>query len=244
MKALILAAGRGSRMEEMTDDAPKCLVRLQGKPLLEWQLAALKAAGIEDIGIVTGYRRELLSSYGLQEFHNPRWAETNMVTSLECAQEWLTSEPCIVSYSDIFYEPAAVKLLVESTATMAITYDPNWLSLWTARFGDPLLDAETFRIKESNTLVEIGRKPRSVQDIQGQYMGLLKFTPQSWIEIQNIRAELNPAQRDRMHCTGTLQAMVERGNVPVQALRYEGKWGEVDTQSDLAVFQRTLIGSI
>lgn len=240
MKALILAAGRGSRMRDMTDEAPKCLVRLKGKPLLEWQITALEAAGINDIGIVTGYRQELLSNYGLQEFHNPRWAETNMVSSLECAQEWLANEPCIVSYSDIFYEPAAVRLLMESTATMAVTYDPNWLSLWTARFGDPLLDAETFRINENEVLVEIGGKPKAVKEVQGQYMGLLKFTPQAWVEIQNMRAELDPTRRDKMHCTGTLQAMIERGNVPVQAVRYEGKWGEIDTPSDLDVFQRTV----
>ncbi|TWD50744.1 choline kinase [Agrobacterium vitis] len=240
MKALILAAGRGSRMKDMTDEAPKCLVQLEGKPLLEWQLLALRKAGIEEIGIVTGYRHELLSGYGLQTFHNPRWAQTNMVSSLECAGQWLEDAPCIVSYSDIVYEPSAVKLLMESQASMAITYDPNWLSLWTRRFGDPLLDAETFRIDRNGILLEIGEKPKSVDEIQGQYMGLLKFTPQSWAEIKALRAQLEPEERDSMHCTGTLQAVIARGKVPVQAIRYVGHWAEVDTTDDLDVSKAIL----
>ena len=96
MRAIILAAGRGSRMNDLTDDRPKCLVELRGKPLLEWQLAAIREAGITEIAIVTGYKRELLARYELTEFHNPRWAETQMLSSLAYAKKWLESSPSIV----------------------------------------------------------------------------------------------------------------------------------------------------
>ena len=65
MKANILAAGRGSRMKHLTDERPKCLIEFNGKPLLEWQLEAIRAAGIDEIGIITGYKREMLNGYGL-----------------------------------------------------------------------------------------------------------------------------------------------------------------------------------
>ena len=130
MKAIILAAGRGSRMGGLTDTQPKGLVSLRGKPLLEWQLASLRAAGIHEIALVTGYRHEALSPYGLPMFHNPDWRRTNMVTSLACAREWLQAEACIVSYSDIFYEANAVRKLMDSDAALALTYDPDWLRLW------------------------------------------------------------------------------------------------------------------
>ena len=175
MKAIILAAGRGSRMKHLTDERPKCLIEFNGKPLLEWQLEAIRAAGIDEIAIVTGYKREMLTGYGLVEFHNPEWATTQMVSSLCCANEWLEANTCIVSYSDIFYEASAVRSLIESKADISLTYDPNWLELWTKRFGDPLLDAETFRLNPDGTLAEIGKKPKTVEEIQGQYMGLLKF---------------------------------------------------------------------
>jgi choline kinase len=234
MKAVILAAGRGSRMKDLTDECPKCLVELKGKALLDWQLEALRGAGINDIAIVTGYKRELLLDRGLVEFHNPRWAETNMVSSLACAEIWLKNEPCIVSYSDIFYSSAAVQSLINCTSALAVTYDPNWLELWTRRFGDPLLDAETFRLTPSHTLAEIGDKPRSVIEVQGQYMGLLKFAPEGWAEIETIRASLTSAQRDRMHMTGTLQLVIQRGRVSIDAVAYNGVWGEIDSPEDLA----------
>ena len=95
MKAIILAAGRGSRMKNMTNEQPKCLVDLNGKTLLERQLESLKKAGIEDIGIVTGYKHEMLKKYELVEFHNPLWEKTQMVSSLACASEWLKKDECI-----------------------------------------------------------------------------------------------------------------------------------------------------
>lgn len=237
MKAIILAAGRGSRMKDLTDERPKCLVELRGKALLDWQLEALRTAGITEIAIVTGYKRELLANRGLVEFHNARWAETNMVSSLAFAQDWLQAEPCIVSYSDIFYSPMAVQSLMTCAASLAVTYDPNWQALWTQRFGDPLLDAETFRLTPEHNLAEIGNKPTSVDEVQGQYMGLLRFTPEGWAEVLRIRTGLPSDQCDRMHMTGTLQLLIDAKRIQIKAIPYEGAWGEIDLAADLGVYE-------
>ena len=236
MKAIILAAGRGSRMKDLTDSRPKCLVEVRGKSLLDWQLEALRAAGIVNIAIVTGFQREQLQEFGLTEFNNPRWAETQMVSSLACAESWLSAGPCVVSYSDIFYSPDAVRSLMACPAALAVTYDKNWLALWTRRFGDPLLDAETFRLNRDATLAEIGNKPSSLDQIEGQYMGLLRFTPEAWAEIIRLRDGMSEETRNRMHMTGTLQKVIEAGRIPIAAIPYEGDWGEVDSGDDLAVF--------
>jgi choline kinase len=237
MKAIILAAGRGSRMKSLTDERPKCLVELHGKTLLDWQLESLREAGISEIAIVTGYKRELLVNRELVEFHNMRWAETNMVSSLACAEEWLQTEPCIVSYSDIFYSPTAVSLLTRCLAPLAVTYDPNWLKLWTQRFGDPLLDAETFRLTPEHTLAEIGNKPTLVSEVQGQYMGLLRFTPEGWMEVQRIRSNLTLEQCDKIHMTGILQRVIEANYLTILAVPYLGEWGEIDSADDLNAYQ-------
>jgi choline kinase len=241
MKAVILAAGRGSRMKALTDELPKCLVELRGKSLLDRQLKALREAGIGEIAIVTGYKRELLSKRGLFEFHNPRWAETNMVSSLACAQEWLQANPCIVSYSDIFYNSSAVESLMSSTAGLAVTYDPHWLKLWKKRFKDPLTDAETFRMNSEKTIVEVGNKPKSLSEVEGQYMGLLRFTPAGWDEVLRIRAGLSASECDQMHMTGTLQKVIKAGRVAIEAVPYELSWGEVDSAKDLAVYQKPVM---
>tara|TARA_B110000858_G_C17765127_1_gene456609 strand:+ start:110 stop:829 length:720 start_codon:yes stop_codon:yes gene_type:complete len=237
MRAVILAAGRGSRMKNLTDERPKCLVELHGQVLLERQLEALRAAGINEIAIVTGYKRELLTNRGLVEFHNARWAETNMVASLVCAEEWLNEGSCIVSYSDIFYSPLAVKSLMGCDAALALTYDPNWLELWKSRFNDPLSDAETFRLKPQGILAEIGSKPKSVDEVQGQYMGLLRFTPEGWAEVIRIRSGLTSEQCDNMHMTATLQKVIEANRLMIAALPYLGFWGEVDVKEDIDVYE-------
>jgi choline kinase len=224
-------------MGDLTDERPKCLVEIKGQPLLDWQLAALRGAGVTEIGVVTGYRRELLASRGLVEFHNPRWRETQMVTSLECASDWLEAGPCIVSYSDIFYSAEAVSSLLTAAASIAITYDPNWLDLWRSRFDDPLSDAETFRLSPDGCLAEIGQRPSSLDEVEGQYMGLLHFTQSGWAEICRVRSSMPPLERDRLHMTGTLQRVLEGGRVRVQAIPYRGTWGEVDSASDLAAAQ-------
>lgn len=234
--AIILAAGRGSRMGELGDAQPKCLLRLGGRSLLERQIGALRAAGIAHIAIVTGYRAELLAGRAERAFHNPAWERGNMVASLACAGAWLRAHPCVVSYADIFYQPAAVRALIDSPAELAITYDPDWLALWTRRFGDPLLDAETFRLAADGRLLEIGRRPGTLEEIDGQYMGLLRLTPAGWAEIQRLRRQMAPRQRAAMHMTATLQRVLEAGRVAVSALPYHGEWGEVDTARDLAAY--------
>jgi choline kinase len=160
-----------------------------------------------------------------------------MVSSIACAEDWLQVEPCFVSYSDIFYGSAAVTSLMTCEASLAVTYDPDWQALWTKRFGDPLLDAETFRLTPEKTLAEIGKRPASVDEVEGQYMGLLRFTPEGWAEVTRVRAVLTSHQRDKMHMTGTLQEVIAAGRVAIAAVPYTGEWGEVDSADDLDAYR-------
>ena len=236
MKALILAAGRGSRMNELTEDRPKCLIELNGKPLLEWQIEALNEAGITDIGIVVGYKGDLINPEAVVKFWNQRWNVTNMVTSLACANEWLSEHTCIVCYSDIFYKKNAIEALLNCSADLAITYDPNWRALWEKRFDDPLDDAETFRLRSGNLLSEIGNKPSAISEIEGQYMGLLRISPKGWSEMTRIRRRLGCDRFNNIHMTHMLQLIIDRGSLDIEALPYEEEWAEFDSPTDLRQF--------
>ena len=236
MKAIILAAGRGSRMLAATEDRPKGLVEVAGKPLLDRQITALTAAGVTEIAAVTGYRGDMIASRPLTCFANPRWAETNMVASLTAAAEWLRAAPCLVSYSDIFYSPKAPQVLARTEADIAITYDPHWLDLWQARFADPLSDAETFLLAGNGTLADIGANPLSLAEVQGQYMGLLRFTPKGWGAVEAILAGLDPARRDRLDMTSLLRLLLAAGQ-PIAAIAAPWPWGEVDAETDRALYE-------
>jgi choline kinase len=236
MKAIILAAGRGSRMGDATSDQPKCLTVLCGKPLLDWQLEALRGAGVDTLGLVRGYMREKLAREGVETFDNPRWADTNMVASLTCACAWLSSDVCLVSYSDIVYPASTAKALARAQHEIAISYLVPWRSLWEARFKDPLLDAETFRVDATGRLREIGARALSLEEIQGQYMGLLRVTPRGWRHAEDLLTNLDPAQRDRLDVTSMLRLLLERGHA-IGAVPAEHPWYEVDSQSDLKLYQ-------
>jgi choline kinase len=237
MKGIILAAGRGSRMLSLTNDKPKCLNELNGKPLLEWQLEALKKGGVSDFAIVTGYKSEKFLNYDATKFHNKNWEKTNMVKSLECADKWLSRFECIISYSDIFYESTAIELLINSTASMAITYDPNWLELWKKRFNFPLMDAETFTIDESSFLTEIGNKPDINSIIMGQYMGLLKISPFVWKLMKSALKQIPKQEHDILQMTHFLQKLIINDNFKINAIPYHGKWWEFDSENDFIKFE-------
>lgn len=233
-RGIILAAGRGSRMGAATEDQPKCRTMLHGQSLLDWQLTGLRGAGLREIGLVRGYLAD--SFYEpLHYFENRRWAETNMVASLACAASWLRVFPCIVSYSDIVYQPRSVERLIACDDDIAITYDPNWLALWNLRFDDPLSDAETFRI-QNGLVVEIGDRTHDLTEIQGQFMGLMRIAPAGWNRIEDLVASLDRAVADRLDMTGLLKKLISVG-VRVTGVPVAESWGEVDTVSDLERYQ-------
>lgn len=226
-------------MHGLTDERPKCLVALGGRPLLEWQLRALHAAGLGPVGAVTGYLAEQLAPRVDHTFHSVNWAHTNMVRSLMCAREWLESDMTVVSYADIFYSAATVERLAATEADIAISYDPSWLSLWQERFADPLSDAESFLADDRGLLQDIGRRVGDLSEIQGQYMGLLRFSPAGWQRVDTLLHTLPASQIDRLDMTGLLQRLLE-GGAQIAVVPCAGPWGEIDSGDDLTVYEQMI----
>ncbi|MDH5546991.1 MAG: phosphocholine cytidylyltransferase family protein [Gammaproteobacteria bacterium] len=233
MKAIILAAGRGSRMGNLTERQPKCFTELHGKRLIDWQLSALEGENIKQISIVVGYRAENFD-LDLRYFRNDRWQETNMVVSLLAADDWLDSDTCLVSYSDIVYSKDTVEKLAHSNGDIAVAYDPNWRKLWEMRFKNPLDDAETFRLSDYK-IVEIGNRSSSIEEIEGQYIGLMKFTKEGWRKIRSYLSRYSQPEVDKMDVTSLLQRLIidrhEIVGVPISQ-----PWYEVDSESDLRMY--------
>lgn len=239
MKIIILAAGRGSRLGERTKDRPKCMCTLQGRTLLDRCLETLDKAGVRrsDVGIVTGYRSEMFALPDVTFFHNADWESTNMFVSLTEARDWLTREPCVVCYSDIVFSPSALKALIQSDAPLAITSYEGYWALWERRMGNPLEDLETFRADESGRLLEIGGKPRCREDIHGQFMGLLRFTPESWKWVEETIRQPLPKPVQKLDMTTLLEGMVCLG-YSIQTIPTGDLWLECDSEADIEVYER------
>lgn len=241
MKAIILAAGQGTRLRPLTNDRPKCLVELAGKPLLDYQLATLRGAGIHDIHIVAGYRGEQLKRPGLTHHLNPDYASTNMVTTLFTAEAAMTDEcDLIISYGDIIYEPKVLNTLLDCGAPICLAVDKAWRRYWAARMEYPLSDAETLKLVDGNRIIELGKKPETYDDIQGQYTGLIKVRADrvpafvsAWHQMDK-NAIYDGKDYPNMYMTSFLQHLINSGWETCAAL-IENGWAEVDCSEDLAV---------
>ncbi len=229
MKGIVLAAGRGQRMGPVTDDRPKCMLQVHGRALLDWAQQALQQAGIRDIGVVTGYRREAVRFDGTR-WHNAHWSDSNMVASLCCAEDWLHRHECLVSYSDVVCAPTDVRLLQQCAGDVVVLQDPDWLQQWSMRFDDPLSDAESFKM-QGDRVVDIGRRGVTLDQIQGQYMGLLKITPNGWRQLKHTLDAMHTARVEQLDMTALLQSHIQRGG-RVMACAAQSPWFEVDNAHD------------
>lgn len=229
VRGLVLSAGRGSRLGAATENRPKALVSVRGRTLLERQVHSLRSAGASEVGCVVGWHADAFEGeLGLDRlFTNPDWSTTSMVESLMAAEEWLTDDVCLVSYGDIIYSGRDAAALTRCEADIAIAQDPHWLESWLRRFDNPLEDAETFVATAEGWVTDIGRRPRILTEVQGQYIGLLLFTPQGWAVTRERAAE---GPRDM---TGLLGAIIDSGDARVRSVRLRDPWWEFDRPVDL-----------
>jgi L-glutamine-phosphate cytidylyltransferase len=240
-RGLILAAGRGSRLGPRTDRGPKCLLTLGGRTLLDWQIAALRAAGVAEIAVVVGYRGAMIDRPDLRRYRNERWAASNMVRSLLCARDWWCDAACVIAYGDIAFHPDHVVRLARAPGEIAITCDLAWRSLWEERFERPEEDAESLRV-ENGVVVEIGapvHDREGLDAVSGQYMGLVQLRPSGSRAILDSVARRTDADVDRLQMTELLGALARDG-VPIEAVPVDGRWCEVDRGTDLELYETRL----
>jgi len=240
-RALILAAGRGSRAGSVTANRPKCLLPLAGHPLLDWQLMALKKAGISEIRLVTGYLANRLAPYRLESFHNSHWNTSSIVSSLLVASHWLQESASLVAYSDIVYHPDWIELLKSAPGDITIAYDTMWRQLWEERFEHAEVDAESFR-EDDGVVSEIGQKVTSLDSIQGQYIGLIKLTPSGWSQILTCLSGISEQEVRGLDVTALLAHLIASG-ARVRGVSIAGRWCEVDTVKDLMLYESRIRSS-
>ena len=236
MRAIILVAGRGSRLPKKLSLNPKSFLKIGDQTIIEKLIKNFHRSGINKIALVTGYKRYKFKKFCLKTFHNEKWKKTNMVFSLNKADSWLKRYKCIVSYGDIFYEKKALKNLINSKGPISVSYDPLWKKLWKKRFKKVLDDAETFRIKNKNIL-EIGKKTNKINDIQGQYMGLIKFEPRGWKKFKACLKKDFDNKFSNLYLTDILQKLINK-KILLKGVKFTGKWAEVDSKNDYTVMKK------
>lgn len=242
-QAIILAAGQGTRLRPITDDKPKCLTPLDGKSLLARQTDVLQSAGIDDIVVIGGYRIDQIKALGYQCHENPSYESTNMVSTLFCAEQLMSGrEDLLICYGDIIYQPNNLITLLQSEAEIALMVDKDWRQLWELRLDDPLSDAETLKLDDEGHVLELGKKPKSYDEIQGQYTGLIKVRKDKVQDFIHFYHDMDKDKNydgqdfDNMYMTSFIQQLIDNG-WEVKSAEVSNGWLEIDSVSDLEIYQ-------
>ena len=245
MRALILAAGQGTRLRPLSFDRPKCMVPFLGQPLVKHPLSALQACGIEDVSFVTGYQSDVIEQLGYRSVRNDDFARTNMVASMFTSWESFDgSDDLVICYSDIVYEREVLETLLKCEASVATAIDVvRWLALWSLRMEDPLADLETVKFRDDGSLQELGKTPGNLDDIEGQFMGLIKLSRDIQSDLLEFyqsmdRAKVYDGQTfGNMYMTSFLQALIDSG-WSIFGAQCKAGWLEIDSTSDLEIYER------
>lgn len=224
---IILAAGTGTRLRPLTENLPKCMVPLHGTPLIQWQVKAAREAGFKDIIVVGGHYHENLKVPETRIILNPNFASTNMVESLLYASDFF-GNGFIMSYGDIVCHPLVIKKLLESPHDISVIIDLDWKEYWQQRFNNILSDAESLQLNKQGEIVSIGQSIGDISEIQGQYIGLVKFQGNG---IKQLRDQIGKILKN-MYMTALLQSLINKGD-PIHSISIQGNWLEIDSLSDL-----------
>jgi choline kinase len=258
-RAIIVAAGRGRRLENETDDIPKCMVLVAGKPILHWQLEALAAAGVDDVVVVRGYRGDRISVAGhpVRFVENPEWAHNNILASLLYAASEM-ADGFFFSYADIVFAPAVAAQLARETAAVpqpevALVVDRRWQEAYEGRTEHPVSEAELARVVESPAglaVARVGKQAVAREQAAGEFIGLARFSAAGASALRDVWAKAlreggldapfgRAAALRNAYLTDALNAMADRG-VRLAPVFIDGTWREIDTRQDLASAERAV----
>lgn len=253
MRAVILAAGQGTRLRPLTDERPKCMVEVNGKPLIQWQIDCMVECGIQpkEILILTGYQESVIKEYinysDITFISNPDYMTTNMVYTLMQAKNLLKVEnDIILAYGDIIYKKEILQKLLSSKEALSVIVDVDWLSYWMQRMENPLEDAETLKMNKHKYLEEIGKKPVCLEDIEAQYIGLMRFQKEGVQDIFRFYKKICE-QDDKamsydyktMYMTDLLQGLIEN-STKIKGIEINRGWYEIDCYNDLKIVENEL----
>ena len=242
MRAIIVAAGMGSRLRPYTDDRPKTLVPVGGKPMLARQIEAYWSAGVTDFSIIRGYLKDRLVVPGAELIDNNDYASNNILVSLFHGVHRMDEPQGFVSsYGDIVFGKEAVRAVLDTPGDLVLCVDRQWKSIYEGRDQHPLVEAEVCRC-EGDRVVRVGKKTVPVDQAHGEYIGLFRASAvgaRQLVERYQARVATHldqpygtaPSLR-RAYVTDLFNDLIADG-VAINVAYIDGGWREIDTVQDL-----------
>ena len=227
-KAVLLAAGRGTRMRELTLDLPKPMLPVRGRPILDYIVEGLRAAGVEEVLIVVGYRADVVTGhFGDGTGHGVRVSYATQVTQdgtgrvVELAKEFAGGDGFILSYGDILIDPSNYRVLAAPGAEEAIV---------TVKYSEDVSKGGAVFVNEAFDLVDLREKPKPGEPTSPWYnAGVYFFRP----SIFEFTARLQKSVRGEYELTDAIRDLAHSGR-RVRAYELSGDWADVRDPEVLA----------
>ena len=228
-KAVLLAAGKGTRMKELTNDIPKPMLPVQGRPILQHIIDGLKAAGVTRVLIVVGYRagvvREFFgdgSKFGLAIEYTVQEVQDGTGRVVDLARDFAGDDPFVLSYGDILVDPKNYHRLValgDAAALVSVKHNPGEIAKGGAVF-----------VNERFELTDLREKPAPGEPTSPWYnAGIYTFRP----SIFEFTARLERSPRGEYELTDAIRSLALSGRL-VQAFELSGDWADVRDPDVLA----------
>lgn len=245
-KAVILAAGRGTRMRDLTQEMPKPMLKVQGKPILEHIIEGLLSAGIDEFCIVTGFRAEVVEDYfgdgsrfGARIVYARQIVQDGTGKAPELAKTFVGADPFLLTYGDILVKPETYREMVQRFGSGpfdgVITVTP----------GEDVTKGGLNFFCDQFCLVRVVEKPTMAEVERYRGEGLIRDGQPFWYNagiyifkpaIFDFTAKLEKSPRGEYELTDAINAMATSGR-KLAGLKIAGRWVDVRDPEVLASLQ-------
>ena len=246
MNAIFIAAGEGLRLENVTKDLPKPLVDVNGKSILERQISLLRKNNVNDIVVITGYKKEKFTFKNIEYVHNPNFREQEQTGSLMVARSKIVGD-VLIMFGDILFDEIILQQMLDSKGDIVIAVDKNWEKSYEERHDNPKSEADKVLIKD-NKVIQISAKNIEVNDDNdvGELLGLIKLSMKGSKILIDQYEKLENSHIGKFHdavsfkkakFVDMLQELLSSGIV-ITPVSIKGKWCEIDTKHDLEIAKK------
>jgi UDP-N-acetylglucosamine diphosphorylase / glucose-1-phosphate thymidylyltransferase / UDP-N-acetylgalactosamine diphosphorylase / glucosamine-1-phosphate N-acetyltransferase / galactosamine-1-phosphate N-acetyltransferase len=221
-EAVVLAAGRGTRMRELTADLPKPMIEVRGKSILQHIVEGLRDAGVRKFLIIVGYRADAVqnffgdgSRYNIEIQYATQVVQDGTGRVVDLARSFVENAPFILSYGDILVDPANYKRVVDLAGDVE--------AIITVKRGEDVTKGGAVFLNDQMELVDLREKTKPGQATSPWYnAGLYTFRP----SIFEFTAKLEPSPRGEYELTDAIRSLAQSGK-KVQAIELVGEWADV-----------------
>ena len=232
-RAVVLAAGRGTRMRDLTNDVPKPMIAVRGKPILQHIVEGLRGAGVTRILIVVGYRADVVrqalgdgSALGVEIEYVAQEVQDGTGKVVELAREFVGRDPFVLVYGDIIVDPSNYQRLVR--------LEPDAEAIVSVKQNEDVSKGGAVFLNQQFELIDLREKPQPGEPTSPWYnAGLYAFRP----SIFDFTARLERSPRGEYELTDAIRALAQSGK-KVRTLELSGDWFDVRDPEVLAQLNR------